>query len=118
MACFVTTLNSLGKRIGQAMLLTSTILCITFARTISSSFLDYRELSGDMSQQDFAWHLFEKMQYLMSQQCKSALGMTLQMYIPHSDLLKQMHLHLSPAHAWSTPKADTASQFGALNSCL
>jgi hypothetical protein len=73
-------------------------------------FLDYHELSGDMSQQDFAWHLFEKMQYLMSQQCKSALGMTLQMYIPHSDLLKQMHLHLSPAQAWSTPKADSASR--------
>ena len=73
-------------------------------------FLDYHELSGDMSQQDFAWHLFEKMQYLMSQQCKSALGATLQMYIPHSDLLKQMHLHLSPAQAWSMHKATSAAR--------
>ena len=63
-----------------------------------------------MSQQDFAWHLFEKMQHLMSQQCKSALGMILQTYIPHSDLLKQTHLHLNLAQAWSTPKADSASR--------
>lgn len=71
-------------------------------------FLDYPKLSGDMSIQDFAWHLFEKMQYLMSQTCKSPLGVTLQMYIPHSDLLKQMHLHLSHAHAKSNDKASAA----------
>ena len=71
-------------------------------------FLDYPKLSGDMSIQDFAWHLFEKMQYLMSHTCKSSLGVTLQMYIPHSDLLKQMHLHLSQAKAKSIDKANAA----------
>lgn len=71
-------------------------------------FLDYPKLSGDMTVQDFAWHLFEKMQYLMSHACKSSLGVTLQMYIPHSDLLKQMHLHLSQARGKSTDKASAA----------
>lgn len=71
-------------------------------------FLDYPTLPGDMSMHDFAWHLFEKMQYLMSSACKTSLGLTLRMYIPHSDLLKQMHQHLSHAQGWSTAKADQA----------
>ena len=93
MACFVTTLNSVNKCIGQVVLLASMISVHHIRTYYQLIFLDYRELHGDMSQQ-----------------CKSALGMTLQMYIPRSDFLKPMHLHLSPAQAWWIPKADSASR--------
>lgn len=57
-------------------------------------FLDYPTLPGKMTLHDFAWHLFEKMQHLLSSACKTDLARTVQLYIPLSGVLEQMQLHL------------------------
>lgn len=75
-------------------------------------FLDYPDLPGRMTLHDFAWHLFEKMQHLLSPACKSELARTVQLCIPLSGVLEQMQLHLRTQTMASTAlELDPAHSF-------
>lgn len=75
-------------------------------------FLDYPTLPGKMTLHDFAWHLFEKMQHLLSPACKTDLARTVQLYIPLSGVLEQMQLHLrTQAMVSTTLELDPAHGF-------
>ena len=49
---------------------------------------------GRSGMHDFAWHLSEKMQHLLSAACRSELARTVQLYVPLSSMLQQMQAHL------------------------
>ena len=72
-------------------------------------FLDYSSLPGKMSLQDFAWNLFDKLQYLMSSDCQSELGTTIKMFMPLPELLGKLAAHLEHSHMWPTDKANAAA---------
>lgn len=75
-------------------------------------FLDYPTLPGRMTLFDFAWHLFEKMQHLLSAACKSELARTVQLCIPLSGVLEQMQRHLGDQVLDTTSlEADPAHHF-------
>lgn len=75
-------------------------------------FLDYTELPGKMTLHDFAWYLFEKMQHLLSPDCKTELAKTVQLCIPLSGVLEQMQLHLrTQATATTALELDPAHSF-------
>lgn len=69
-------------------------------------FLDYADLPGKMTIQDFAWNLFDKMQHLMSPECTSELSSTIKMFMPLPDLLNMLSTHLENSHTWPTERAD------------
>ena len=80
-------------------------------------FLDYPTLPGRMTLHDFAWHLFEKMQHLLSAACRSELARTVQLYVPLSSMLQQMQAHLRvQATSSTTLERDPAHHF--LTWCL
>lgn len=75
-------------------------------------FLDYADLPGKMTLQDFAWNLFDKMQHLMSPDCTSDLSCTMKMFMPLPDLLQKLSTHLENSHTWAPEKADAlATEF-------
>lgn len=70
-------------------------------------FLDYADLPGKMTVQDFAWNLFDKMQNLMSPECTSALSATAKMFMPLPGLLQKLIKHLGNSHTWPTERANS-----------
>ena len=70
-------------------------------------FLDYVDLPGKMSLQDFAWNLFDKLQHLMSPECTSELSATVKMFMPLPDLLQKLTTHLENSHTWPTERANS-----------
>lgn len=75
-------------------------------------FLDYNTLPGKMTLYDFAWHLFEKIQHLLSPECKSELARVVQQYVPLAGVLERMQtcLRVQAMHSL-TLEADPAYQF-------
>lgn len=69
-------------------------------------FLDYSDLPGKMTLQDFAWNLFDKMQHLMSPECTSELSSTIKMFMPLPDLLQKLSTHLENGHTWPIERAN------------
>lgn len=69
-------------------------------------FLDYADLPGKMTLQDFAWNLFDKMQHLMSPECTSELSSTVKMFMPLPDLLQKLTTHLENSHTWPIERAN------------
>ena len=60
-------------------------------------FEDYKHMRGQMTQLDFAWTLFAKLQQLLSTTASSMLSATLRMYFPASILINNMKSTLKPA---------------------
>lgn len=72
-------------------------------------FLDYESLPGKMSLQDFAWHLFDKLRFLMSSDCASSLSITIKSFMPLPELLAQLSSQLEQAHTWAPQRADDSA---------
>lgn len=60
-------------------------------------FVDYQHMRGQMTQLDFAWTLFAKLQQLLATTTASMLSATLRMYFPASVLIGKMKSTLKPA---------------------
>lgn len=73
-------------------------------------FLDYPDLPSKMNKHDFARHLFDKVHFLMSPECNSALGVTLRMFLALPDLLYKLRVHIEPAMTWTDARSSSEAE--------
>jgi hypothetical protein len=69
-------------------------------------FTEYAWMRGQMTRHDFARHLFDKLQHLVTE-CHSTLAKTIQKFFPLAELLDKFSIHLDQTMLWSPERVES-----------